>query len=148
MGAVGTIGWVTMVAFGSLSSSFTRSIVGNDGALPRLLGAETHESSTVRGRARSPPPSWIIRRDTLINNPPKSLRSDLRVIGWLDEVIDLTQARAGRESGCGLSFGSADGDRLPLDAVEVPFLGDALQRMPPEVSEPDPAPGHEILHRA
>ena len=31
----------------------------------------------------------LIRRDTLISDPPKSLQSDLRLIGWLDEQLDL-----------------------------------------------------------
>ena len=30
----------------------------------------------------------LISRDTLISKPPKSLTSDLGLIGWIDEVLD------------------------------------------------------------
>jgi hypothetical protein len=30
----------------------------------------------------------LISRDTLISNPPRSLTSDLGLIGWIDEVLD------------------------------------------------------------
>jgi hypothetical protein len=33
--------------------------------------------------------SDLIRRDTLISDPPTSLSSDLRLIGWLDEKLDV-----------------------------------------------------------
>jgi hypothetical protein len=33
----------------------------------------------------------VIRRDTLITSPPKSLAADLRTVGWLDEVIEVFQ---------------------------------------------------------
>jgi hypothetical protein len=29
----------------------------------------------------------LISRDTLISNPPRSLTSDMRLIGWLDEHL-------------------------------------------------------------
>jgi hypothetical protein len=31
----------------------------------------------------------LIRRDTLISDPPRSVRSGLAVIGWLDEMLDI-----------------------------------------------------------
>lgn len=30
----------------------------------------------------------LIARDTLISNPPRSIASDLRLIGWIDEILD------------------------------------------------------------
>ena len=30
----------------------------------------------------------LIARDTLISDPPRSLSSDVRLIGWIDEVLD------------------------------------------------------------
>ncbi|MGI8911589.1 MAG: hypothetical protein ACR2JR_13725, partial [Rubrobacteraceae bacterium] len=30
----------------------------------------------------------LISRDTLISNPPRSITSDLGLIGWLDEILD------------------------------------------------------------
>ena len=30
----------------------------------------------------------LISRDTLISNPPRSITSDLGLIGWIDEVLD------------------------------------------------------------
>lgn len=31
----------------------------------------------------------LIRQDTLITDPPRSLKADLRLIGWLDETLDV-----------------------------------------------------------
>ena len=33
----------------------------------------------------------LIQRDTLISDPPRSIFSDLRLIGWLDETIDFAR---------------------------------------------------------
>ena len=33
----------------------------------------------------------LIRLDTLIADPPRSLTADLRVIGWLDETVDIVR---------------------------------------------------------
>ncbi len=32
---------------------------------------------------------WLIRRDTLVTNPPANVTSGLGVLGWADEVLDL-----------------------------------------------------------
>jgi hypothetical protein len=31
----------------------------------------------------------LIARDTLISHPPRSLRSDVSLIGWLDQPLDV-----------------------------------------------------------
>ncbi len=30
----------------------------------------------------------LVSRDTLISHPPRSVASDLRLIGWIDEILD------------------------------------------------------------
>ena len=35
--------------------------------------------------------SRLIQRDTLISDPPRSISSDLRLIGWIDETIDFAR---------------------------------------------------------
>ena len=35
----------------------------------------------------------LISRDTLISDPPRSITSNLRLIGWIDEVLDGIVAR-------------------------------------------------------
>jgi hypothetical protein len=35
------------------------------------------------------PWTWLVERDSLISHPPRSLGSDVRLIGWLDERLDV-----------------------------------------------------------
>ncbi len=75
----------TTIAYGILAQELIRVMEGagvaffsGDGKTPR------HSPVTVDfGR--------LIRRDTLISSPPPSLQSDLAVIGWIDETIDLVK---------------------------------------------------------
>jgi hypothetical protein len=34
---------------------------------------------------------WVLQRDSLISDPPRSLTGDVEVIGWFDELIDVFQ---------------------------------------------------------
>jgi hypothetical protein len=62
-------------------------------SMMHLAGVTFPQVDSDNPRIGPPRANWdrIIRRDTLIHSPPKSLRSDLHVIGWLDEVIEIFQ---------------------------------------------------------
>jgi lysophospholipase L1-like esterase len=49
----------------------------------------SHESPTERVGPISVDFERLVRLDTLVAHPPQSLTSDLKLVGWLDETLDL-----------------------------------------------------------
>ena len=72
----------TTIAYGILAQEFIRVMEGagvvflqGDGKTPR-----TRPVNVDFGR--------LVRRDTLISSPPTSLASELKVMGWIEELVD------------------------------------------------------------
>jgi hypothetical protein len=73
----------TTIGYGILAQELIDLMQQHAGVTFYLGDGETERSGPVRvdfGR--------LISRDTLISNPPRSFTSDLRLIGWFDEVLD------------------------------------------------------------
>jgi hypothetical protein len=75
----------TTVGYGLVAQEFM--------SVMHLAGVTFPQVDASNPRTGPPKVNWdrIILRDTLIQSPPKSLRSDLHLIGWLDEVIEVFQ---------------------------------------------------------
>ncbi|MDQ3236639.1 MAG: hypothetical protein M3Q54_03750, partial [Actinomycetota bacterium] len=72
----------TTIGYGIMAQEVIQ-IMQQAGVLFYLGDGQTTRTGPVRvdfGR--------LISRDTLISNPPRSITSDLALIGWLDEVLD------------------------------------------------------------
>jgi hypothetical protein len=76
----------TTVGYGLVAQEFMNVMHAAGVSFPRAEG-------TGPGGDEAPRIGWdrVIRRDTLIMSPPKSLAPDLRTVGWLDEVIEVFQ---------------------------------------------------------
>ena len=73
----------TTIGYGILAQELINVMQQHAGVKFYLGDGETERTGPVRvdfGR--------LISRDTLISNPPRSLTSDLRLIAWVDEVLD------------------------------------------------------------
>jgi hypothetical protein len=77
----------TTIGYGIMAQELINVMQG--AGVPFYLGdGRTRRTGPVRvdfGR--------LISRDTLISNPPRSIASDLRLIGWIDEILDGIIAR-------------------------------------------------------
>jgi hypothetical protein len=77
----------TTIGYGIMAQELINVMQG--AGVPFYLGdGRTRRTGPVRvdfGR--------LISRDTLISNPPRSIASDLRLIGWIDEILDGIVAR-------------------------------------------------------
>jgi hypothetical protein len=77
----------TTIGYGIMAQELINVMQG--AGVPFYLGdGRTQRTGPVRvdfGR--------LISRDTLISNPPRSIASDLRLIGWIDEILDGIIAR-------------------------------------------------------
>jgi len=80
----------TTIAYGLMAQDFIRvmqeagvEFMRRDGATPR------------RGEVRVDW-DWMIPRDSLIDKPPRSLGANVKLVGWLDQKVDVLQRlRAG-----------------------------------------------------
>ena len=73
----------TTIGYGILAQELINVMQQHAGVKFYLGDGDTERNGPVRvdfGR--------LISRDTLISNPPRSLDSDLRLIAWVDEVLD------------------------------------------------------------
>lgn len=73
----------TTIGYGILAQELINVMQQHAGVEFYLGDGQTRRTGPVRvdfGR--------LISRDTLISNPPRSLTSDLGLIGWIDEVLD------------------------------------------------------------
>jgi hypothetical protein len=77
----------TTIGYGIMAQELINVMQG--AGVPFYLGdGRTRRTGPVRvGFGR------LISRDTLISNPPRSIASDLRLIGWIDEILDGIIAR-------------------------------------------------------
>jgi len=73
----------TTIAYGVLAQELI-NVMQSAGVRFFLGDGRTERTGPVRVDFRR-----LIRHDTLISDPPRSLRSDLQLLGWIDEKIDV-----------------------------------------------------------
>jgi lysophospholipase L1-like esterase len=73
----------TTIGYGILAQELIDLMQQHAGVTFYLGDGETERSGPVRVDFER-----LTSRDTLISNPPRSFTSDLRLIGWFDEVLD------------------------------------------------------------
>lgn len=73
----------TTIAYGILAQEII-NVLQSAGVRFFLGDGRTERTGPVRVDFRR-----LIRHDTLISDPPRSLRSDLKLLGWIDEKIDV-----------------------------------------------------------
>jgi hypothetical protein len=73
----------TTIAYGLMAQEFMNVMVE--------AGVTFHRPDGVTPRQPPVEVDWdtLIARDTLISHPPRSLRSDVSLIGWLDQPLDV-----------------------------------------------------------
>ena len=73
----------TTIAYGLMAQEFMNVMVE--------AGVTFHRPDGVTPRQPPVEVDWdtLIARDTLISHPPRSLRSDVSLIGWLDQRLDV-----------------------------------------------------------
>ena len=73
----------TTIAYGLMAQEFMNVMVD--------AGVTFHRPDGVTPRQPPVEVDWdtLIARDTLISHPPRSLRSDVSLIGWLDQRLDV-----------------------------------------------------------
>ena len=73
----------TTIGYGILAQELINVMQQHGGVKFYLGGGRTDRTAPVKVDFRR-----VIARDTLIRDPPRSLTSDLQLIGWLDDNLD------------------------------------------------------------